>query len=59
MHTNISCPDFYGWTLGEADVGGDVNPPSYITPQVKPNPDVSGIGVIMPFPFLLQSELVP
>ena len=49
--SNVSCPDF-------SNLFDDSNN-SFIGPPVKPNPDVSGLGVTLPFHFMLWTESVP
>ena len=56
--SNTSCPEF---TDLDTPIFGTYNNGTtpYNGPAVTPNPDVSGIGVTLPFPFLLRSEVVP
>ena len=50
-----ACPDFTSsFIYGTYNNGTPRN-----GPPVTPNTDVSGLGVILPFPFLLWSEFVP
>ena len=64
--SNVSCPDFftahaaYNGSASVENVSSLWNTGSlYDFPSVKPNPDVSGSGVTLPFPFLPWSEFVP
>ena len=61
--SNVSCPDFstvHFDGYGNMTISSLWNTSSsYNLPSVKPNPDVSGLGVTLPFPFLLWSEFVP
>ena len=47
--SDASCPDFSTIAHGF----------SYSGPPVTPNPEVSGLGVFLPFPLLLWSHFVP